>query len=208
MDYFVKRGDQQYGPYNLATLQQYVAQGSVSPQDLARSEGMNDWAPVSTIIGNVSAAPAPAFGAAAGPVAQTFQLPPKMHWGILLALGIVTLGIFLIIWIFVQAAWLRRVQPESRALYYLLGYLGAAFAAGFLGHQAIATILQLGGMVLFLIAVFTMRSEIEAQFYVVNPAGRSMSGVMTFFFNGIYFQYVLSELREAAENRAAAAATV
>src|SRR5579884_2889086 len=68
MNYYIQRGTQQYGPYSLADLQRYVQQGNIVPNDLARSEGMTDWVPVSTIIGNVAAAPpsVPAFGAGAG----------------------------------------------------------------------------------------------------------------------------------------------
>ena len=206
MDYFVKRGDQQFGPYSLATLQQYVAQGNISAQDLARSEAMNDWVAVSVVIGNVPVAPASVFGATP-PVAgtQASDLPPKFHWGLVVGLGIVTFGIFWIIWLFVQAAWIRKVQSESKALYYLIGYIGAAFAAAPFGKGPIASLLQLGGLVLFLIAIFSMRSSIEEQYSVLNPAGRSMSGVMTFFFNAAYFQYVFQEMREIAQNNAVAA---
>jgi len=61
MNYFIKRDLQEYGPYTLAELQRYVASGNVLLTDLCRSEGMNDWVPVSQVIGNIpvpAAAPA------------------------------------------------------------------------------------------------------------------------------------------------------
>src|SRR6478672_11457380 len=63
MKYYVQRQLNEYGPYTLADLQRYVAQGSILLTDLTRSEGMTDWVPVSQVIGNIPA-PQPA------PVAQ------------------------------------------------------------------------------------------------------------------------------------------
>jgi len=55
MKYFIRRDLNEYGPYTLADLQRYVAQGNISPNDLTRSEGMTDWVPVSEVIGNIPA---------------------------------------------------------------------------------------------------------------------------------------------------------
>jgi GYF domain 2 len=208
MNYFVKRGDQQYGPYTLAALQQYVAQGNISRDDLARSEAMTDWVAVSTIIGNVAVAAPSAFGASPANMVMPANLPPKLHWAVVLVLGIVTLGIFIVIWVFVQASWIRKVRPQSKAIFYLLGYVVAIGGAVALQGNAMAPFLQIAGMVVYLIGIFMMRSDIEEYWTTITPAGRSLSGVMTFFFNGIYFQYCLNELREVAENQRAAGAAV
>ena len=45
MNYSVKRGEQEFGPYTLAALQQYVAQGNISQQDLARRLGVEEVGP-------------------------------------------------------------------------------------------------------------------------------------------------------------------
>jgi len=64
MKYYIQRELNEYGPYTLADLQRYVAQGSILPTDLTRSEGMTEWTPVSQVIGNI---PIPlAAGTAAG----------------------------------------------------------------------------------------------------------------------------------------------
>ena len=57
LKYFIQRELNEYGPYTLADLQRYVAQGSILLTDLTRSEGMTEWVPVSQVIGNI---PAPA----------------------------------------------------------------------------------------------------------------------------------------------------
>src|SRR5260370_30924617 len=59
MKYYIQRQLNEYGPYTLADLQRYVAQGSILLTDLTRSEGMTDWVPVSQVIGNIPA-PQPA----------------------------------------------------------------------------------------------------------------------------------------------------
>src|SRR5689334_9242897 len=60
MKYYIRRDLNEYGPYTLADLQRYVAQGNISPSDLTRSEGMPDWVPVGDVIGNIPA-PSMAF---------------------------------------------------------------------------------------------------------------------------------------------------
>src|SRR5437016_12078901 len=116
MNYFVKRGEQRLGPYSLADLQQRVATLSILPTDLAQSEGMTDWAPISQILGNIPApAPAPVgtvyggsagtvYGGSAGTVygspgaaaapgmaVERVALPPNIHWLFVFFLGLVPL---------------------------------------------------------------------------------------------------------------------
>jgi hypothetical protein len=212
MNYYVKRGDQQYGPYSLALLQQYVSQGNISLQDLARSEAMSDWVPVATVLGNVPASTAPAasgFGAttASGLPPVDRALPPNLHWGVVLALSLVTIGIFWIIWGFVEAFWIRKVWPKSKAVYYLAGYLACVVLMASVGRaEGVSVLLQLGGTVLWLVGVFTMRSDIEEFYSTLNPVGLNLSAGMTFFFNVVYFQYHFQELREEMQRNTAAAA--
>lgn len=206
MNYFIKRGDQQYGPYSLAALQQYIAQGNISKDDLARSEAMTDWVPVSTIVGNVQVPSTTGFGAAVAPV-DTRPLPPGLHWVVVVLVGIVTFGIFWVIWLFVQAVWLRKVVPTSRSLFYLLGYVACVFLAVPFDKTGFDAVLQLGGIVLYLIGIFGMRRDIEEYYSTLNPVGLSLSGVMTFFFNAAYFQYHLKEIRGMVETQRATASS-
>src|SRR5215467_6420168 len=53
MKYYIQRQLTEYGPYTLADLQRYVAQGNILLTDLTRSEGMTDWVPVSQVLGNI-----------------------------------------------------------------------------------------------------------------------------------------------------------
>jgi hypothetical protein len=116
MKYYIKGDLSEFGPYTLADLQRYVAQGNILLSDLTRSEAMTDWMQVSQVIGNISIpvpAPAmqnvgaPATGAAyAGPgpmfgsapvVSPTAGLtPPDFHWAAVLGLGIYHMRIVLV----------------------------------------------------------------------------------------------------------------
>jgi uncharacterized protein DUF4339 len=195
MNYFVKRGDQQYGPYSLADLQRYVQSGNIAPTDLARSEAMQDWVPVSQVIGNISVPAAPTASATGQNVPQAnLNPPPNLHWGVVLLLTIVTCGIFGIIWLFVEAAWVKKVRPSSRAIFYLIGYVVLAFIAGFINAERGdgnpgAALMQLGAIVLYICAVFSMRGDIEDYYNNEEKIGLSLNGILTFFFNIFYFQY-------------------
>ena len=47
-----------------------------------------------------------------------------------------------------------------------------------------------------LFARFTMRNELERYYNTVEPIGLRLSGVMTFFFGGLYFQYHLNRIND------------
>src|SRR5256885_10760157 len=117
MEYQIQRGDQKFGPYSLAELQQYVQEGRVLLTDLAQSEGMSDWVPVSQILGNI---PIPAPAQVLAPPAQNLiPLPPNLHWALLLAimavvwlLGVVR-ALFIWGWAIMIANWARRLVNDN-----------------------------------------------------------------------------------------------
>lgn len=57
MSYFILRNGQQYGPYSPADLERYLAVGGIVTTDLARTEEMNQWLPLSQIIGTATPPP-------------------------------------------------------------------------------------------------------------------------------------------------------
>ena len=48
--------------------------------------------------------------------------------------------------------------------------------------------------ILTLIGRFSLRSSLEQHYNSAEPMGLSLSGVMTFFFGDIYFQYHLNDI--------------
>jgi hypothetical protein len=85
MKYLIHRGGQQYGPYGIDELRQFVASGNILPSDMAWAQGMPGWVPVSQILGGAPApaptppaAPAPSYTPAPSYQAQSpaFAQPP------------------------------------------------------------------------------------------------------------------------------------
>jgi hypothetical protein len=215
MLYHVTRSGQNYGPYTLEDLQRYVASGNVLLTDLTKSDEMAEWVPVSQLVGT-AAPPAPAaYGVAPeayAPGTVPYPDPPNLHWALVLVIGFFTCGLFTLVWIFVQAAWVRKVDPRSKAIFLYAGALvlyfcglaaqiamNASVRRGGIGSGAVAGFSLIWLVVyatLFITANFSMRSSIEDHFNGPEPIGLSLSGVMTFFFNVYYFQYHFTRINE------------
>jgi len=81
-----------------------------------------------------------------------------------------------LVWAFIQAAWVKKVHPESKALLYygiavglFVLMFGGAFMAGVQGQAAagrerVFLLFRLGGAIMWLVAAFNMRSSIEEHF--------------------------------------------
>jgi hypothetical protein len=201
MNYFIIRNGQQYGPYTLADLQRYVASGQILLTDLARSEGMSEPVPVSQIVGTV---PAPQAQISASPVINSavYSDPPNLHWGLVLLFSLLSCGLFSAGWNLVQAAWMKKVAPDSRALYYYVAGLCVLAAILFSSFQAtyahsrhsFGGAMNLVYGILILVGRFSLRSSLERYYNSVEPVGLSLGPIMTFFFGDIYFQYHLNEI--------------
>lgn len=208
MNYFISRDGQQYGPYTLADLQRYVASGEITLTDLATSEGLDHPVPVSQIIGTIAvSAPATSI-----PSSETTLYPdaPNLHWGLVLLFEAITFGAFSIVWGIVLGAWMKRIEPQSKALFYYICaavLLALIFLSSFvtaLNHQSngYASLFQLLFSVASLIARFSFRNSMEQHYNSSEPIGLGLSGVMTFFFGTIYFQYHVNDIvRRKRANR-------
>jgi hypothetical protein len=234
MKYYIQRGINEYGPYTLADLQRYVAQGNIAMTDLARSEAMTEWTPVSQIVGNIPVAPPPVPQAAvpagaalaAAPSAGTVYagapaavgtapamavggpVPPDLHWGLVLLIGFFC-GIFQLVWLFIEAAFVKKIKPDSNHLAFLITALCLQFGAVILFYAGLfaqfatnpnsqeppwtALVLffvgLLTGIVVQFLGIFKMRAALQEYYNTVEPINLRLSGVMTFFFAIFYFQY-------------------
>ncbi|HEY0306869.1 MAG TPA: hypothetical protein VGB94_01790 [Acidobacteriaceae bacterium] len=126
-------------------------------------------------------------------------IPPRLHWGWVLGLAIVTGGLFSFFWLLMQADWAKKFK-ESKALPLSIGLLIAWITAliAYFGMllfrgSALATatafvyiLVALAQFILYLATIYTLRSTLQ------HPAiGIRLGPVMTFFFSSIYFQYHL-----------------
>jgi len=137
-------------------------------------------------------------------------IPPALHWGLVLILGMVTFGLFQIVWVFVQTGFIKKIDPKnnSRMLFVLtvilefvsvglsmsVMFLGAGRAGGMIA--ALGLPVSLAAAVCALLALFKMRSSMLQYYNTVEPIQLKLSGVMTFFFNIYYFQYHFSRIAE------------
>lgn len=133
-----------------------------------------------------------------------------MHWAVVLILSWVTFGLGALVWAMKEIVFVKKIDPSSKAMTWLamslLGMVGqvflyfAAFSSGSIEAAAGATVLILLLNVVIavfgLLAVFGMRSSLMRYYNSVENIGLRLSGVMTFFFSILYFQYHFSRIAQ------------
>ena len=137
---------------------------------------------------------------------SAYPAPPNMHWVIVLILSAFTYGLGALVWSFKQAFFVKKLDSESKGVLYL-GLATAAMATQVVlyfimastfssGYAALTmvSILNLVIIVLGLIAIFGMRSTLLKHYNTIEPIGLRLSGIMTFFFSILYFQYHFSRI--------------
>ena len=139
--------------------------------------------------------------------AAGFPDPPSLHWALVLILAMFSGGLFGFIWFCIQAGYVKRIDPSSKArmliVLAVLGSLlqvavvfGGVAAGDMVAAPLIGMVISLASAVLGIAAVFSMRSSLVTHFNTAEPVGLRLSGVMTFFFSILYFQYHLSRIAE------------
>ncbi|SDF14749.1 hypothetical protein [Terriglobus roseus] len=136
--------------------------------------------------------------------------PPRLHWGWVLALSVLTRSYFNSIWMIVLANWVRKVTGRKDALIWTIVNVAVIPAVFLIAVMVGATIglmsrgqgigdtrvlyysLIAFGMIAVLgsytTAAFKLRSALEEA-----TVGLAFGGVMTFLFSGTYFQYFLHD---------------
>jgi len=199
VQYMVKRGEERFGPYSLSDLQNYVQSGNVLVADLAQSEGMTEWVPVSQVLGNI---PAPVLAAAGAVVAaepELVTLPPNLHWSIVLILGIVTYQLFNLVWALVQANWARKLTNDNKPMVLVSMYPAGIIAIVLIGAffpdlAVVAGLIRLAVAIIYLVGIFSIKSAMEEYYTSRENIGLQLSGVMTFFFSTVYIQYHINSI--------------
>ncbi len=127
--------------------------------------------------------------------------PPALHWGWVFLFSVLTFGLFTLIWPFVQANWVRKIDPQSSAK----SLLWVALACSILGYVLTGTetsheigapmstqmrlgmLLQLVHVVLYLIAYFAMAASIRREMAAYRVPVR-IGAITLFFLNLLYLQ--------------------
>ena len=199
MEYFVKRGEERFGPYSLSDLQNYVQSGNVLHADLAQSEGMTDWVPVSQVLGNIPTTPMTVpTGILAAAEPQLVPLPPNLHWSIVLILGIVTRQLFNLIWALVQANWARKLCNDNKPMVlvamYPAGMVAGILTTALFRSASLGFVFMFGGAIVYLFGVFSIKAAMEEYYTSTEDIGLQLSGAMTFFFSTVYIQYHINRI--------------
>jgi len=133
----------------------------------------------------------------------TISAPPRLKWGWVFALSVVTFGAFNHVWLIVQSRWSDKVRGGSTS--FMLSILNASFYVimqtlslsekHVLPPGTLRTIVAIAGgftalvqVILYFCTVFVLRSELQKE-----PIGIPLGGLMTFLFGTVYFQYFLSD---------------
>jgi hypothetical protein len=123
--------------------------------------------------------------------------PPSLHWGLVFLFTILTLGIFAVVWPFIQANWVRKIDSNSKATPMLAGGLVCLFASEFVSVGSGSKGVVIGGLLtlayyaLWLTAYFSMADSIKRKLAEYSlPV--EIGGVTLFFFNTLYLQGQLS----------------
>ena len=140
---------------------------------------------------------------------ENIPRPPGLHWTLVLLLTVFTAGLFVDVWMIVQALWARKINPESSALaLYFAGIAASVMGALLNGHpqiKGVGGILLLAAIVLITVASFSVRDSLGQ--YITSVTGKPtyLSGVMTILFGPIYLQYHMNKVRSFERHHSVAA---
>lgn len=143
----------------------------------------------------------------APPLYRGLPAPPRLHWGWVFGLSVATLGLFGTVWMVVVGWWIKKATGHAAAFWWSLAYmlvipfafvlaLAGGVWARMAGGSIAATVFtatasdvtRLFSFVLYVVAAFGIRQDLEGA-----PIDIPLSGVMTFLFAPIYFQYHLHD---------------
>lgn len=148
-------------------------------------------------------------------MANGAPLPPNLHWGLLLLFHFLTCGVITLVWMFLQAWWVKQLDRSSRAVWFFAGHLGISyligtpigFALNFVDEDSFrespvvwialagtVILVTLASLVLYVMGAFSMRRSLQDYFNSTENIGLRLGPVMTFFFPIWYFQYHINRI--------------
>jgi hypothetical protein len=161
---------------------------------------------------------APAIAAPGLSLPRDYPSPPRVHWFVLLctfSLVQILVGMYTPLryhalvnsivgdaWAFYLCLWIRSLDSDARSPFWCDVYVIVELAYAALDMRqnpsriVDGTIAFLGfaSAVLGIATIFLIRSDLVRYYNEREPYGLQLSGVMTFFFSFLYFQYHLYDI--------------
>lgn len=201
MKYWLTRDGAKQGPYSAAELTRMVIRGSAGLSDLVWGEGAPLWSPLWQIL-PVTAGVSSAIYPVEWLQTDAWPLPPRLHWSVVLALTVVTLGGFGLFWLFVQAHFAKRLDPANRSAIPLsvgVLFLFATVLLSLAGASEdniapLMTVSCFGAIYPLTHGIFGIRTSLERHYTDVEPIELQLVPELTFFLNVLYIQHHLSKI--------------
>jgi hypothetical protein len=197
---------QRFGPYTHATVQRWHQQGILDSGTLGWREGMVEWVSLDTFLrDNVGTfnepptfeVPPPGLAPRASiavAVRDDVPVAPSLHWGLVFLFTVLTLGIFILVWMFIQSTWVKKIDPASHATTYLVVGLICGVGGGFVGPDSqVYYVMQLVDFVLVVMGYFSMSASLK-RFGIERGLPMDIGGVTLFFFTTFYMQGQLTRI--------------
>lgn len=149
--------------------------------------------------------------------------PPGVHWAALFAaqIGLAILAVILVPkpwwnlvsnlavdgWMIYLCLWLRKINTASMSLFFCIAYIALQLAFTVptgppptsFGITVFAAVLALLALLLWLVTIYVIRADLHYHYNLREPVGLYLSGVMTFLFSFLYFQYHLHKIAALRE---------
>lgn len=135
---------------------------------------------------------------------QSVPPPPSLHWLILLLVDFATIGIFVLVWCFVQAKWARKITGSNAVYWYASAFiLAIPISAIRVSHLVgpvgptlglVYGLLYIAVNLLYQVGNFSIKKAVETCYDSTAESGKRLNGLMTIIFSQIYLQYHLHRL--------------
>jgi hypothetical protein len=220
---WVGRDGQRFGPYDEATLRAWIAEGKVEATAMGWAEGMAEWQPLHVLLGIAVPPPMagrpmppamPMTGPMVAPMHGELPPPPDIPWFVIFIVDLFAGGLMGLVWQFLQSAWIKKIDPTSKATMWLVislcllplgwflmmgmalnistnGQPDVAAVAGMMSYFSFFGLVVLASFVVRIVGYFAMaRSmrEVLPRHGLVPDIG----GVTLFFFSVYYLQGQMS----------------
>lgn len=126
------------------------------------------------------------------------KLPRISAWLVFL-FSILTLGIYVIYWLYSRVRVVNELQNKPIAielLYGLIGVLVATVVVAFMEITMLDSALNIVYYVIFFVIAYSLRNRLH-DIFAANNHEAKIGPILTFFFNIIYLQYKINEAIDA-----------